>query len=100
MILSTRQWKRWIVDLCNIINLGGYVSSTGACRGGARPANNAGLRFFGEKDCMTRCETDYTCTGYNVPVPGENWCETFTSKGATGDGRTAYKCYMKGKRKP
>jgi len=41
------------------------------------------------------CNREHRCTGYTVPVRHSNWCETYTSLGATGDGRSAYKCHMK-----
>ena len=74
----------------------GYVSSVGACRGGENPENSAGLTFYRDSNCLDRCNQDSSCTGYNVPVDGSNWCETFTSVVATGDGRSRFQCFMKG----
>lgn len=73
-----------------------YRDTVGACRKGEQPENNAGLKFFSDRNCQTRCNQDYYCTGYVEPVRDDkNWCETYTSKGASGDGRTPFKCYMK-----
>ena len=76
-----------------------YHESVGACRGGSSPGNSAGKQYFSGlsgRDCRNRCDSLSTCTGYVLPVSGSNWCETYTSVGASGDGRTSYKCYMKG----
>lgn len=56
----------------------------------------AGSKFFTDKNCLDRCRKDPLCTGYLLPTNGANWCETYTSAGATGDGRQAYDCYTKG----
>merc|ERR1719401_506003 len=64
-----------------------YVSTVGACRGGASPSSNAGLSFYRHRNCEALCDADAGCTGYVLPVSGSNWCETYTSIGATGDGR-------------
>ena len=77
----------------------GYVSSVGACGGGDNPENGAGLTYYSDRNCLARCNEDSSCTGYDVPVDGSNWCETFTSVGATGDGRSQFLCFMKGNRK-
>ena len=80
----------------NYICVIGYIRSVGACRGGENPANNGGLTFHRDRNCLNRCNQDSSCTGYTVPVSGANWCETFTSVGVTGDGRSAYQCFTKG----
>jgi len=73
-----------------------YRDTVGACRGGEEPENNAGLEFFSDRNCQTRCDNDYYCTGYVLPVRDDkNWCETYTSPGASGDGREPFKCFMK-----
>merc|ERR1719284_2057805 len=72
-----------------------YIRSEGACRGGASPGNNAGLKFFRDRNCEARCNQAATCTGYVLPKSAANWCETYTSKGAKGDGRTQFWCFMK-----
>ena len=72
-----------------------YHESVGACRGGISPGNYAGSQTFSDRDCRNRCDDLSTCTGYVLPVSGSNWCETYTSAGASGDGRTNFKCYMK-----
>jgi len=77
-----------------------YVSTVGACRGGASPSSNAGLKFYSHRDCEALCEADSGCTGYVLPASSSNWCETYTSIGATGDGRSAFVCYMKGAADP
>ena len=59
------------------------------------PDNNAGKKVFEDKNCMERCNIDSDCTGFTFPVSDSDWCETYTSIGATGDGRSAYTCYMK-----
>ena len=54
-------------------------------------------QYFADRDCRDRCDASSNCTGYNLPVNGSaNWCETYTSAGASGDGRADFKCYMKG----
>ena len=80
----------------NYICIIGYISSVGACRGGETPGNNAGLTFYRDRNCLNRCNQDSSCTGYTLPVNGANWCETFTSVGVTGDGRTGFQCFTKG----
>ena len=73
-----------------------YVESIGGCRGGASPDNDAGLAYYDDQLCRDRCDYNSTCTGYVIPVSDEfEWCETYTSIGATGDGNSDYKCYMK-----
>ena len=51
---------------------------------------------YRDRNCLNYCNHDRSCTGYGVPVSGANWCETYTSVGATGDGRSEYQCFMKG----
>ena len=80
----------------NYIFVTGYISSVGACRGGENPANNGGLTFHRDRNCLNRCNQDSSCTGYTVPVDGANWCETFTSVGVTGDGRSEFQCFTNG----
>lgn len=73
-----------------------YRDTVGACRGGEEPGLNAGLKFFSDRNCQNRCDQDYYCSGYVLPVnKDKNWCETYTSKGASGDGRTPFKCFIK-----
>merc|ERR1719150_2695114 len=64
----------------------GYTFSKGACRNGDKPANNAGLKFFSNRNCLTLCNSQATCTGFVLPVTNSNWCETYTSPNAKGDG--------------
>ena len=75
--------------------LAGYTASQGACRGGNNPASKAGKKFYNDRNCKDRCDKSGTCTGYVLPVSGANWCETYTSPAATGNGHSSYKCYMK-----
>jgi len=35
------------------------------------------------------------CTGFALQEAGAKLCETYTSVGATGDGQSSMKCYMK-----
>merc|ERR1719499_2765416 len=72
-----------------------YHASVGACRGGKSPNNNAGLKFYSNRNCRALCNATENCTGYVLPVNNSNWCETYTSSQASGDGRTSFKCYMK-----
>ena len=71
------------------------MTSTGVCRGGNSPENEAGKQLFGDKDCTKRCNGNLECTGFAVPKSGDSWCDTYTSIGATGDGRSQFTCYMK-----
>ena len=71
-----------------------YLSSPGSCRGGDSPENSAGRKYFDHKSCKARCDITVSCTGYVLPKSG-HWCETYTSVGATGDGRAGITCYMK-----
>ena len=76
--------------------LAGYTASQGACRGGNNPASKAGKKFYNDRNCKDRCDNSGTCTGYVLPEwSGANWCETYTSLGATGDGNSRWKCNMK-----
>jgi len=70
-----------------------YIRTKGACRGG-NVGGNAGLKFYSNRNCETLCNSQATCTGYVLPMNNSNWCETYTSKGAKGDGRNFW-CYMK-----
>ena len=83
-----------------------YVTSSGTCRGGNSPENYAGIKTFHDKACRERCNMNFMCTGFVLPVPGTNdwwydwndWCQTYTSIGATGNGDMSgngYTCYMK-----
>merc|ERR1719461_1394210 len=72
-----------------------YTRTEGACRGGNSPDNNAGLAFFRHRNCKNLCDGQNTCTGYVLPKSNSNWCETYKSIGAKGDGRTSFWCYMK-----
>ena len=71
------------------------MTSSGACRGGNYPKNDAGKHIFTDKDCRERCNENPTCSGFVLPNDGASWCETFTSIGATGDGRSQFTCFMK-----
>ena len=90
-------------------DLADFTKSIGACRCAThrcayRSGESAGPLDDGRKfingitseDCRKRCENDPSCSGYNLPVTGTNWCETYTSVGVTGDGRTAFECWTKG----
>merc|ERR1719443_2708716 len=72
----------------------GYTYSKGACRGGARPQMNAGLKFHRDRNCEARCNADKTCSGFVMPMTASNWCETYTSPGVKGDGRN-FHCFSK-----
>jgi len=73
----------------------GYNYSKGACRGGRSPNNNAGLQLFTKgENCMEMCNKNPRCTGVTYPMSGYSWCETYTSVGARGDGRS-FRCFMK-----
>ena len=72
-----------------------YGSSAGECRGGNSPENVAGQKVYEDRDCRDRCNMDSGCTGYVLPENGDNWCETYSSIGATGNGDSKYACYMK-----
>jgi len=69
-----------------------YEVSVGACRGGENPDNTAGLNFYEDTSCKERCDSDQSCSGY---VSGEEWCETYFSKGAIGDNRAGFQCHSK-----
>ena len=71
-----------------------YTISEGSCRGGHSPENSAGQKYFEGRLCKERCDQAVSCTGYVKPNSG-TWCETYTSVGATGDGRAGMNCYMK-----
>ena len=73
-----------------------YTHTVGACRGGNNPENDAGHKYWPGVDweCEYRCNRDHSCTGYLLDKTG-NGCVTYTSVGATGDGRPGYICYMK-----
>jgi len=73
-----------------------YRDTVGACRGGESPGNDAGRKYYSNRNCQTRCNQDVDCTGYVLPVKADkNWCETYTSKGASGDDRELFKCFIK-----
>jgi len=73
-----------------------YDRTQGACRGGKSPQANAGLKFYRDVNCPARCQNDPTCTGFVFPKIGNHqWCETYTSEGAKGDGRSSFWCFMK-----
>lgn len=73
-----------------------YKESQGACRGGEEPEDDAGLKFHNNRNCKTLCDSDYYCMGYVLPKSDDkNWCETYTSRDASGDGRAPFTCYMK-----
>ena len=78
----------------NSILVKGYTESEGACRGGNNPQNQAGRRYYMDRKCKDRCSTSRACTGYDMPSL-ESWCDTYTSEGATGNGLSNMKCYMK-----
>merc|ERR1719150_785051 len=81
------------VDDCDF---DGYSRTEGACRGGNSPGGNAGLVFHRNRNCKSLCDGQNTCTGYVLPKSNSNWCETYKSVGAKGDGRNTFWCYMKG----
>ena len=68
-----------------------YQETVGYCRGGSSPGNAAGKKDFHDRNCRDRCDALPTCTGYNLPLDGSNWCETYTSPGASGQGHAGYK---------
>jgi len=78
-----------------------YVDSVGACRGGNSPARNGGRKFYGYGSCRHRCDQDPRCTGYTMPTTRVghssrwSWCETYSSRYATGDRRARFSCHMK-----
>ena len=74
-----------------------YTKSTGTCRGGNSPENSAGYEMFRDRNCKDRCGKSETCTGYMLLVDVANRCWTYTSAGATGDGRSGIECFMKQK---
>ena len=78
----------------------GFARTIGACRGGNNPERNAGMTFYRRLShdvCRGRCAIDSSCTGYTISASGRgSWCETYTSVGATGDGRSSYHCWMQG----
>lgn len=88
-----RNFKCWMKNAGGPA-VSGYTWSKGACRGGNSPGNNAGLRFYGNRNCQNTCNAQATCTGFVLPTNNSNWCETYTSPNAKGDGRN-YHCYMK-----
>jgi len=72
----------------------GYNTELGACRGGKSPNNNAGLKFYSNRNCESVCNDDDNCTGFVLPKTDSNWCETYTSVGIKGDDRN-YWCFIK-----
>ena len=75
--------------------IGTYVESIGACRGGDSPGNFAGGMGYWHRDCKNLCDDNFYCGGYALRTGVYDWCETYTSKGVTGDGQTDYKCFKK-----
>ena len=71
-----------------------YEETTGECRGGASPENNAGRTFYFDRDCIVRCDSAPNCAGV---VVGSCWCETYESVGAVGNGNPDITCQMKKK---
>ena len=63
----------------------------GVCIGG----NNAWPVVYKDRNCRDRCEQDEGCTNYLLPADGNNWCETYFSEEATGDGDSRYTCFTK-----
>ena len=51
------------------------------------------------EECRNRCSQNTSCTAYLIPTElwpkSKDWCERFTSVGATGDGRTSFECFTK-----
>ena len=74
----------------------GYSSTVGVCRGGESPGKKAGVRYDWDKKCKDLCDASVECAAYAFPVKG-NWCATYTSRGAVGNGEKAYNCYTKSK---
>jgi len=73
-----------------------YVKSAGACRGGNSPQGYAGHWYHRNRNCKALCDQSAWCTGYVMPQSANsNWCETYVSAGARGDGRATFDCYMK-----
>ena len=80
-----------------------YTKSIGGCRGGLNPENEAGMSYFGPgvtpEECRNSCSQNTSCTAYLIPTElwpkSKDWCERFTSVGATGDGRTSFECFTK-----
>ena len=80
-----------------------YTKSIGGCRGGLNPENEAGMTYFGPgvtpEECRNSCSQNSSCTAYLIPTElwpkSKDWCERFTSVGATGDGRTSFECFSK-----
>ena len=70
-----------------------YDLTTGLCRGGASPANDAGSTLYQDTSCKARCNSDPTCTGF---VLASSSCETYFSVGAVGNGDGGSTCQMKG----
>ena len=61
------------------------------------------MTYFGPgvtpEECRNSCSQDSSCTAYLIPTElwpkSKDWCERFTSVGATGDGRTSFECFTK-----
>ena len=66
------------------------------CRG--QNGGTAGQKVFTDRDCRERCSRSDTCTGYALPITVHHngkFCYTYTSPGATGNGISWLRCYMK-----
>ena len=61
------------------------------------------MSYFGPgvtpEECRNSCSQNTSCTAYLIPTElwpkSKDWCERFTSVGATGDGRTSFECFTK-----
>ena len=54
----------------------------------------AGQATHADYNCKDRCDNNEKCTGYAL-WSGNNWCATYTSVGATGQGLSSFECFMK-----
>ena len=75
-----------------------FTESAGACEGGSSPGNFGGFTHYLDRECPARCLASMDCTGYTMPVEDQrnaNWCDTHTSLGIVGNGKTDFICYSK-----
>ena len=49
------------------------------------------------EECRSRCDRNFLCTGFTVPVEDSSieQCRTHTSVGVSGDGSSSYECFTK-----
>ena len=59
-------------------------------------SHDRGRALYRDRYCRDRCDFQLNCAGYDLPIDGSKWCETFTTAGLSGDGRPLFKCHMKG----